>query len=281
MVEGEDYVICPLCSIRMSMIKSTHITNRHKMPLADFDLSYPNTQKICKNRVINIKNGLAKTDENGLTKHQISVAKAQVTKNAIGEDGLSIHQKIGIKTRNTHLRNKDENGLNGYQRIAKVARPKQIKTMARNGDAIKPEERHQWLCYRNLCIWLTRATRAPLLTDDMILGRAGSTSGNVQVDHEYSVFHGYRDGVSPFDICNIVNLVVLPWEENVKKNRKSSISLDELLQRNNTTMEDSKKEYDLIIKLSAGIPQDNRSSILLYEQFLEESDAEICKKRRL
>lgn len=55
------------------------------------------------------------------------------------------------------------------------------------------------------------------------------TKGAYQLDHKFSVCEGFKQGVDPHIIANINNLEFIPWEENIKKLDKCSITLEELL----------------------------------------------------
>lgn len=224
--EGDDYIVCPVSKARLSMIKSTHIERNLGMTVADFEKLYPSCQKNCNKRGKNISDGLLKLDASGVSIHAKTVAKATKTRAKIGEDGLSINDRKGRKTRATHMANIDENGLNGYQRIAKVSRPKQIKTMAKNNRAIPTNQRSEW--------------------------------------QQYSIFHGYLNKISPTHVCSVENLRVISWEKKIKKNRQSSISIGELMYCNNATLEISNREFDYFVELTK--KNTNGSSLFLYEE---------------
>jgi len=224
-IEGYDYVICPVLNIRFSMIKSSYIENVLGWSVEQYKDKYPNQQMVCNSRIENIKKGLSETID-GKSKHQISVEKSKIIKNIVGNDGLTINQRKGKKTRETHMNNVDENGLNGYQRIAQVDRPKQIETMAKEGKCASNSEKFEWECYKNFITWLTHPQKEQIL-EGRKTGRAG-TIGAFHVDHIYSVINGFHNKISPFAICNISNLRAITWEENVKKNHNSDISNDKL-----------------------------------------------------
>lgn len=59
-------------------------------------------------------------------------------------------------------------------------------------------------------------------------GRCG-VDGAFQLDHKHSILEGFKNGVEPEIIANINNLEFIPWEENLNKSSKSSITLIELL----------------------------------------------------
>lgn len=77
LVEGYDYVTCPVLGIRLSMIKKTYISNILYMDVDTFKQKYPEQQLICNRRTENIKNGLKEIDEEtGLTKYQLGRIKS-------------------------------------------------------------------------------------------------------------------------------------------------------------------------------------------------------------
>ena len=51
----------------------------------------------------------------------------------------------------------------------------------------------------------------------------------ISIDHRYSIFQGFKDKVSPEIIGCIVNLEIMPFTENSRKNQKCTISLNRLL----------------------------------------------------
>ena len=54
-------------------------------------------------------------------------------------------------------------------------------------------------------------------------------NGNYHLDHKYSILEGYKNKISPEIIGNIKNLEFIPWEENIKKRTKNSITINELI----------------------------------------------------
>ncbi len=114
-VEGYDYVICPISGERLSMIKENYITNILGMVVEE----YPITQRICNKRKENIQQGLKQIDTNtGLSKYESGQIKARKILKEVDATGLSGYDRKGQKTRATHLSNIDEFGRNGYRRQA-------------------------------------------------------------------------------------------------------------------------------------------------------------------
>ena len=79
-------------------------------------------------------------------------------------------------------------------------------------------------------------------------GLAG-TAGAYHIDHMYSIMAGYTTGVSPLVIGNILNLKMIPWEENLQKHASSSIKLEVLLASVNYTAEQSQVEFEEVMRL--------------------------------
>lgn len=53
--------------------------------------------------------------------------------------------------------------------------------------------------------------------------------GKYHLDHKYSILEGFINKISPDIIGNIRNLEFIPWEENLKKRTKNSITINELI----------------------------------------------------
>ena len=120
LIEGYDYVLCPVSNARKSMIESKYIVKVLGMSVEEFDKQFPHAQKMARRRLDNVKKGLSIIDsDSGLTKHQISVRKTQQKLNQIDiVTGKSFHKLRTQKTRATHMANIDEYGRNGYRRQA-------------------------------------------------------------------------------------------------------------------------------------------------------------------
>jgi transposase-like protein len=53
--------------------------------------------------------------------------------------------------------------------------------------------------------------------------------GAYHLDHKYSILEGFKNKISPKIIGGIKNLQFIPWEENIKKRTKNSITINELI----------------------------------------------------
>ena len=58
-------------------------------------------------------------------------------------------------------------------------------------------------------------------------GRSG-INGAYHLDHKYSITEGFKNKISPEIIGSVKNLEFIPWEENVKKRTKCSITIQQL-----------------------------------------------------
>lgn len=59
-------------------------------------------------------------------------------------------------------------------------------------------------------------------------GQAG-IDGNYHLDHKFSIAEGFRNNIEPKIIGNIKNLEMIPWEDNLMKNQKCSITKLDLI----------------------------------------------------
>jgi hypothetical protein len=53
--------------------------------------------------------------------------------------------------------------------------------------------------------------------------------GAHHLDHKYSILEGFKNNINPEIIASLNNLVFIPWEENVTKRTKCSITKEELI----------------------------------------------------
>ncbi len=53
--------------------------------------------------------------------------------------------------------------------------------------------------------------------------------GAYHLDHKYSIVEGFKNSINPEIIGNIKNLEFIPWEDNLKKKNKCSITRTELI----------------------------------------------------
>lgn len=126
LIEGHDYVTCPVSGERLSMIKDNYITKILDMAVEE----YPNVQRICHRRRENIKHGLHQIDPTtGLTRYEVGQIQARQILKQVDSTGCSGYKKKGQRTRATHLNRVDEFGRNGYKRQAHV----RLTTVLENG----------------------------------------------------------------------------------------------------------------------------------------------------
>jgi hypothetical protein len=270
LVEGHDYVVCPISHARLSMIKDNYIIKILEMSVEN----YPKCQRICEKRKQNIKQGLQQIDaQTGLTKYETGQQKARQILKQVDSSGLSGYDKKGQRTRATHMNKIDQFGRNGYSQIASKAIIKGNLTKAKKGLITDPTVRTEFLRYKAVVIYLTEKHRNKLATG-YVTGLAGK-EGAYHIDHKYSILNGYKNKISPMVIGHLRNLEMIPWKENVSKHSRCSISIEKLLQETGYSKEKSDSEFELTIAtiqtdLSNGIPV---TGIRILEKLYE---ANIC-----
>lgn len=149
LINGQDYIICPVSNERLSMIKSSYITNILKMTVEEYDLLYPGIRGVSLARIHNIKTGLKQIDNStGLTKYELSQVKAREKLSKIDDNGVSGYKKKGQKTKQTHMNTIDEYGRNGYRRQADA----RLTTILPNGLTVEQNahiKQKETLCINN------------------------------------------------------------------------------------------------------------------------------------
>lgn len=75
---------------------------------------------------------------------------------------------------------------------------------------------------------ITRQQPIKMLPNYEKRGNSG-VDGAYHLDHKYSIIEGFKNNVKPELIGNIKNLEFIPWEKNLNKRTKCSITLEELI----------------------------------------------------
>ena len=85
-----------------------------------------------------------------------------------------------------------------------------------------------YLKFKKEVYFLTKKNDLKRLPNFEYRGLCG-VKGAYQLDHMYSILEGFKNGVESKIIANINNLEFIPWEENLKKRDKCSITLNKLM----------------------------------------------------
>lgn len=104
------------------------------------------------------------------------------------------------------------------------------ETKIKRGQFKTPEERGAYKQYSMLVHGLTQKQPLHLLENFHLRGKNGKP-GAYQVDHEFSIYDAFRQGVAPEIVAHITNLRMIPAIENRKKWHRSTISITELQRR--------------------------------------------------
>lgn len=241
-VEGFDYIVCPVSGERLSMIKSSYIERVLELTVDEYDKLYPNVRGVCERRIKNIKKGLQKIDDDtGLTKHELSVVKSRETLTEVGIDGVTGDERRAIKTRESNTNNIDERGMNGYHRTAEKARPKQIETLSKQGKIARCGCREEWVMYRRFVDYLTKVNRKYVVIPEGIT--IGVYKGQYNLDHIYSVCASYNNHVSPYLVSKTENLRYILSTKNTSKFTSCDIEIEDLLNLTGYTKDRCDTEY--------------------------------------
>jgi hypothetical protein len=89
----------------------------------------------------------------------------------------------------------------------------------------------EWLCVRSA--YQIYAMQVRYVTEqqplDTLLNHELRGNTSYHLDHKFSVIEGFRNGILPVVIGNIINLEYITAKENLTKRAKCSLSIDELL----------------------------------------------------
>jgi transposase-like protein len=76
-----------------------------------------------------------------------------------------------------------------------------------------------------------KITRQQPINDLLHYNKRGNSgvTGAYHLDHKFSIIEGFKNNIPVKIIGNIKNLEFIPWEENIKKRTKCSITINELI----------------------------------------------------
>lgn len=260
-------------------MKSTHITKTLGMTVTEFDNLYPSFVKEATSRSVNISNKVNEIDPaTGVSVSKGAQLKAKQTLSMPDENGVTGYTKKGQKTRATHMSNINEHGQNGYSQLATKAIIKGNATKVAKGLIMPPEVRNIYYRYKIIVTTLTERLRKQL-SEGYCTGLAGEP-GAYHIDHLYSISNGFKNGISPLVIGNIANLKMVPWEENIEKHAKSSISIDRLFEDTGYTKEQSDIEFGITMEqIELAVKNETPVSGAYIVELLNE--AALCYKQQL
>ena len=105
-----------------------------------------------------------------------------------------------------------------------VISQKTKNTKVENGEWLADELREVFELYKSKVRTITRHNELNLLENYDKRGRT-----NYHLDHKYSIWQGFIDNTPPMIVGHIKNLKMVPFQENLAKYNKCSITLNELL----------------------------------------------------
>lgn len=144
---------------------------------------------------------------------------AIVRHQTLGELGVA---KSAAKRRDT-MSKIGIDGKNTFQRMYdKQHQTKVMKGMFSPREKMTEKQRYHSECWR-----VTRSNDLSLLPNFHLRGKNGKP-GAFQLDHKISISYGFLHNIPPDIIGHFCNLEMIPWESNVKKNFRCSISLQDL-----------------------------------------------------
>lgn len=262
--EGYDYQECPITGRRMASITGRYIKT---LPTTEEEYFryFPELKEVPEGRkeIDRLAKQKLYVDENGnhiinestgqpMTVVEVNIMRKMETMKQVGEDGLTGIQRAGMKSREAHLNNIDENGMNGYNRIAQKAIIKGNQTKIDKGIISADNvEIGIFERYERMIEFMVRHIKEDgCIPENVNLARLGQKDidNPMQIDHRYSITQGFNDKVSPLVIGHVKNCQLLPSIKNTIKHNNCDITLVELLHITKYSLSDSESEFESIFK---------------------------------
>lgn len=258
--ENYDYLVCPITGIHYTKHSARYckIIGISKDRLLELIPDYQWTAPVVIDKTKEKFNEI--DPETRLTVHQKAHKKAMETLNSIDpETGKRRYDMLGEKTKESHLKKVDENGMNGYQRIAKNAIHTGNKTKAEKYKNRKSSEISERDRYENIIDYFTYKCDTSLYTKGVEIKtrRDGGEACN-QIDHMFSIVQGFNNKISPIAIAMPENTRIIACKLNESKNDKSCISKKELFKLTNYSEDQSDIEFWLFEELTKKYIKENK-----------------------
>lgn len=154
-----------------------------------------------------------------IVKNRINIFKNTVT--TTYKDGIILSSYIAYKSANTKL----NTIIDGKTQI-QIQTEKAKNTKIKNGNAIPDDQLTAFEIYAKKVWYFTRKQNIKILDNYELRGHY--KNNGFHLDHKYSIYQGFLDGINPEVIGNIHNLEFIHCITNYSKGIKCSISLDEL-----------------------------------------------------
>lgn len=261
-VDGIDYQECPITGRRMASITGRYIKTlptteeeyfKHFPELKEVPEGRKEVDRKAKQKLYEDENGNHILNEDGkpMTVGEVNIMRKMETMKQVGEDGLTGIQRAGQKSRESHMNNVDEYGMNGYNRIASKAIKKGNQTKKEKGINNQTNDyTSAFGRYERIVEFMLRHIKEDgCIPSNTILVRNNSKEEGFQIDHKYSIAEGFKQNVSPLVIGSVYNCQILSWQENMKKGDSCHISLKELLKLTGYSYSESVDEYDAIMDI--------------------------------
>ena len=235
-------IICPACGISLNQITNTHIRSKHPEfnSLPEFRDHYQletTWSSSVKEKSIKSRTGLTRGSYDWSSgKH----ADAMKLRDTAGESHWnygnitpdSVKENISASVKNSQ---KFIDGLNRWlkddrrEEVIRLASINNLKTRAALNQITSFEERSKWQQYQILVAKFTRISlrKYRSLIDPSSLLKLRE----YDLDHMFSKFEGFKQGISPEIIGSVVNLTPLHYIANREKRIRCSITLDDLLEK--------------------------------------------------
>ena len=184
---------------------------------------------------ITLRNSVDETGVNGLVKRSKNANKTMEAsgirpiaskKRLKTMEASGMFESIGEKIKDG-MNQIGEDGLTRAQHGAKNAKEQMRKTFESSGRWVKLEDIDEFEKYLREVRSLSERQPLHLLENFELRGHV--SKDGFHLDHKFSIYDGFKNKVPPEKIANIKNLHFIHWRDNVKKNHKSSITLEEVM----------------------------------------------------
>jgi tRNA nucleotidyltransferase/poly(A) polymerase len=263
--EDNGLVKCAECNNWMRQIQYRHLKYNHNMTMDEYKSKHPNLPLISessKNK--GIKNPMSSNDV--IKKHKKSVTsndyrelQRKLSTGRTHTDESKLKMKINNPMNDFNNRKKVSDGVKKSYENNESLRKNRSEIgkqfgfgtdtfrnyMIESGNWRRDDEIEEFEKYKNKVRQLTKENYRKHFYE---IPNAKKRGYDWHLDHKYSIFNGFKNNIPSEVIAHYSNLEVIPYNENISKNSKNSINLNELI----TSIRNSKDPIDNRVLLTCG-----------------------------
>jgi len=208
--EDTGLVMCVECNKWMGQIQYRHLKYAHNMTMEEYRYKYPFAPLLAESAKNTMKTGKNPMQNKEVRKKHLMVMTSKEYKN--NHSKIMTGKGVGVKRPDVSEKNKTTHR----------------ELMFDRGDWTRPEDKPKYQRYTEEVRLLTDKNYQKYF-DEIPNSFRGRDKTNWHLDHKFTIHDGFKNNIPPEVIAHHSNLSVIPASDNISKNYRSNILIDNLI----------------------------------------------------